>query len=131
MSTSLKSVTFATALALAGALIAAPTAANAAQFVLSQTHTRGQVYAACDAAGGVKLRGENGGYGCYNPENGNMVACADNGTCTGYTPGRTSPDRTLGVLGAAQVGGLTADPYSSPTRQRPTGPIAPRTATQH
>jgi hypothetical protein len=50
--------------------------------------TKEQVKNACDnIKGGIPNQGSTGaGYGCYNPNNGVLVACSDSGTCTGYIP---------------------------------------------
>src|SRR5262245_7503867 len=66
--------------------------ALAEQHVLSGTHSKDEVKGACDKVGGISNEGAGGqGYGCYNPKNGTMVACANSGVCTGYTPGRVVP----------------------------------------
>lgn len=72
------------ALAIAGGL-AVP--ASATQVVLSGTHTKQEINSACDKVGGIRTEGQGGkGYGCYNPDNGALVACNNGGVCTGYTP---------------------------------------------
>jgi len=56
---------------------------------ISGTHSKAEIDKACDAVGGTHVQGEGGkGYGCFNGDKGTMVACSDNGVCTGYTPGR-------------------------------------------
>jgi hypothetical protein len=56
---------------------------------ISGTHTKEEINKACDAVGGTQVQGAGGkGYGCFNGDKGTMVACSDNGVCTGYTPGR-------------------------------------------
>ncbi|MBL8593042.1 MAG: hypothetical protein JNK01_10165 [Devosia sp.] len=59
-----------------------------------------QVKKACDnieGGGGVPVKGEGGtGYGCYNNNNGVLVACSDGGTCTGYLPKGAPRKKALG-----------------------------------
>jgi hypothetical protein len=62
-----------------------------------------EVKKACDAiegGGGVPVSGGGGqGYGCYNTNNGVLVACSDGGTCTGYLPKGSPRSKSLeGVL---------------------------------
>lgn len=67
------------------ALTSAP--ALAEQRVLSGKHSKQAIQTACDNVGGISVQGQGGkGYGCVNPSKGTMVACSDNGVCTGYTP---------------------------------------------
>jgi hypothetical protein len=51
---------------------------------------------ACDDVDGVPVEGAVGGYGCYNPSNGVLVACSDGGTCTGYLPKGAPRTKALG-----------------------------------
>ena len=61
--------------------------ALAEQRVLAGKHSRDEIKTACSNVGGIDVQGGGGkGYGCVNPSKGTMVACADNGVCTGYTP---------------------------------------------
>lgn len=120
LSAEFRAMIIAVAIPFGSIALSAPAAAE--QFVLSQRHTQAQVYSACDAVGGVKLSGQGGGgYGCYNPSNGNMVACSSNGVCTGYTQGRVQQQRrSLGLLGDAVRGAILApDPFNQlePARQ--------------
>src|SRR4051812_35480753 len=73
------------ALAVAAVLYGPP--AYAKTVFLSGTHSKDQVNRACDGVGGIKNQGPDGhGYGCYNPNNGVLVACTDAGECTGFIP---------------------------------------------
>ncbi|CAN7152260.1 hypothetical protein LJR016_000061 [Devosia sp. LjRoot16] len=62
--------------------------------------SKDDVKKACDnieGGGGVPVKGEGGtGYGCYNTNNGVLVACSDGGTCTGYLPKGAPRKKALG-----------------------------------
>ena len=62
--------------------------------------SKDDVKKACDnieGGGGVPVKGEGGtGYGCYNTNNGVLVACSDGGTCTGYLPRGAPRKKALG-----------------------------------
>ena len=62
--------------------------------------SKDDVKKACDnieGGGGVPVKGEGGtGYGCYNTNNGVLVACSDGGTCTGYLPKGAPRTKALG-----------------------------------
>jgi hypothetical protein len=62
--------------------------------------SKDEVKKACDnieGGGGVPVKGEGGtGYGCYNTNNGVLVACSDGGTCTGYLPKGAPRKKALG-----------------------------------
>lgn len=103
---------------LLGAALALPLASTAlaASRVVFQA-SKEDVKSACDGIkgdAGVETHGEGGkGYGCYNPNNGVLVACASNGACTGYIP-RGAPKKKalpnvlyfgLGITPADAAGG--------------------------
>ncbi|MGN6156705.1 MAG: hypothetical protein ACTHNL_01280 [Devosia sp.] len=66
--------------------------ANSASYAKSVqihgTHSKDEIQKACDAvADGVPVQGsKGGGYGCVNTKKGTMVACNNQGVCTGYVP---------------------------------------------
>lgn len=107
---------------LAAAVVGFASPAFAERVVLSGTHTKDEVNKACDGlANGIKVAGPNGkGYGCYNEDNGVLVACSDNGVCTGYIPREQIPpesriDDFLKLKGPAKDGTGTrqpVDPFS-------------------
>ena len=73
--------------AAALALLTMVAPASAEQGVLGGKYSKDDIKSRCAAVGGLNVEGTGGkGYGCYNPNKGTMVACADSGTCTGYTP---------------------------------------------
>jgi hypothetical protein len=79
---------FALILGITFALLLGPPAVAETRVVFKAT--KEQVKDACDkieGGGGVPVQGSSGsGYGCYNNNNGVLVACSDGGTCTGYLP---------------------------------------------
>jgi len=85
---------------VAGVSFIPPTYAKT-QVVLSGKHDKAEINGACDKVGGIKVEGQGtGGYGCYNPKNGVLVACHSGGTCTGYIPRGITKHKTLdSVLG--------------------------------
>ena len=91
-------------------------AAYAEQHVLNGTHSKDEVNAACDSVGGIQTEGQGGkGYGCYNPKNGSMVACANSGVCTGYTQTRSVPSSLRHLLNLPATDVSTYSPDASPT----------------
>jgi len=71
------------------AVVLANSAAEAKSVQIHGTHSQSEIKKACDALpDGVPVQGgKGGGYGCVNTKKGTMVACNDNGECTGYVPG--------------------------------------------
>ncbi|MBN9308623.1 hypothetical protein [Devosia sp.] len=95
--------------------------------------SKDQVKKACDnieGGGGVSVQGQGGkGYGCYNTNNGVLVACSDNGACTGYLPKGSPRIKALGnvlnfgvgvknltteSLGSGSAGGGSGDKGGNP-----------------
>lgn len=73
---------------------------------ISGTHSKEEINKACDAVGGTQVQGAGGkGYGCFNGDKGTMVACSDNGVCTGYTPGRIMVPTNLRYFMNLQIPG--------------------------
>ncbi len=70
-----------------------PPRSSALRVRLSGTHTKDEVNKACDGlANGIKVAGPEGkGYGCYNEDNGVLVACNDQGECMGFIPREQIP----------------------------------------
>ena len=64
--------------------------------------SKDDVKKACDnveGSGGISVEGKDGkGYGCYNANNGVLVACSDNGACTGYIPKGAPSRKSLGSI---------------------------------
>jgi hypothetical protein len=72
---------------VATAAIAYAAPASAKAVTIHGTHSKQSIAAACDKAGGINVQGQGGkGYGCVNTSKGTMVACSNNGVCTGYVP---------------------------------------------
>lgn len=64
-------------------------------------HSKAEIRAACNAAGGELLGvSEFGSYGCEVADKDTMILCNKNEECTAYTPARTKSDRNhiLNVL---------------------------------
>lgn len=107
---------------LVAAVVGFASPAFAERVRLSGTHTKDEVNKACDGlANGIKVAGPDGkGYGCYNEDNGVLVACSDNGVCTGYIPREQIPpesriDDFLKLKGPAKDGTgkrQPVDPFS-------------------
>jgi|GEM_PF-4173725 len=107
---------------LAAAVVGFASPAFAERVRLSGTHTKDEVNKACDdLANGVKVAGPDGkGYGCYNEDNGVMVACTDKGECIGFIPREQIPpesriDDFLTLKGMAKDGNgkrQSVDPFS-------------------
>lgn len=78
---------------------------------LKDKHSKEQINSACDAVGGFKVQGQSGGYGCYNPNNGILVACDNSGDCMGFIP-RTgmAAGKDLTILGQGKPA-VSADPF--------------------
>lgn len=55
--------------------------------VANFTSARAEVAKTCNSVGGSDMARQDGhGYGCYNPKNGVLVACANSGTCSAWIP---------------------------------------------
>jgi|JI10StandDraft_1071094.scaffolds.fasta_scaffold24747_3 hypothetical protein len=104
---------------LALGLFAASPASAEERVPLKDKHSKEQVNAACDAAGGFKVQGQSGGYGCYNPSNGVLVACDNGGDCMGFIPRAGAPaGKDLTILGPGKPD-LAADPF----KPKPRAPV--------
>jgi hypothetical protein len=107
---------------MAAAVVGFASPAFAERVRLSGTHTKDEVHKACDGlANGIKTSGPNGeGYGCYNEDNGVLVACTDKGECIGFIPREHIPpesriDDFLILKGPAKDGAgkrQPVDPFS-------------------
>jgi hypothetical protein len=60
-----------------------------AEIIKLGNHSKEDIRAHCEAAGGTGIEGTGGkGYGCFNPKNNTAVICNDNQQCGGYVPSK-------------------------------------------
>jgi len=117
---------------LAGVILAAiaigvlTDAASAGRVLLSGTHSRSSIKAACDSAGGVYISG-SGGYSCHTA--GGSVQCntGDKGKCYGDCGncGATASGGRGTVIGTLRPpeGGVTLKPGNNPPPKQTAGPV--------
>ena len=108
-------------LASLGPFVFAVSPANAEVVHLKQKHSKDDVDKACQGVGGLPVEGEGGdGYGCYNPNNGVLVACDKGEQCVAFIPGKKRMSSnsklrdfmSLGQPPVATTGGkLTKSPF--------------------
>jgi hypothetical protein len=91
--------------------------------VLSGTHTKADIQAHCDAAGGNMTNYKGGGYGC-NVLGGGTVNCKKNGKCEGSDPSRLTskgPRRGQNSVPKSGQRPLAESSRAGPTRPLPGG----------